>query len=524
MTPDQVPGRSRAEVLDTVLWCAVAATVVGSFAFRLATNRSQVLDYDDGVYWQTALAIAAGGQPYTEIFHAQPPLFPWLVAQPFALWGDGGETAARFLMVGLTSLLAASAAAMAAVLRGPRAGMLAALAVATFPLVQRYSFQFGADVPAAALGGAAVCLALHARTAQRHRPWWLAASGAALCLAALVKLIAVVVVPSIGIVLLTTAAAADPARRFAWLRRTTAAAGWFLAGFAAAAAAAVAVLRPGRAAWNQVFALHLRATDTAGGTSDVIKMIDSTGDWGLPYFTAAAVGAVLAIALPGRAGGRPDAVAITLWAAAVVPFGYLHHPTFKHHVLLFVAPAGALIVLGAAALWAAARAAVARFTGQRRRWAGALLVPPAIAVALWHTAGTTVGPELTDTAVEACLSSLPRDLVLVADDQAMLARAGLRTPPWLVDTSHVRIDSGWLTDGEIIAAAAAADGVMFARPRRIGKHPEVRAWAKEHFTVRYTADRYELYLRTAEPLAACVGTVEKDGETVVSPVPTTALG
>ncbi|MEV4413359.1 glycosyltransferase family 39 protein [Catellatospora sp. NPDC049609] len=524
MTPDQVTCRCRGNIRDAVLWCVVAAAVVGSFAFRLATNRSQVLDYDDGVYWQTALAIAAGGQPYTEVFHAQPPLFPWLVAQPFALWGDSGEPAARFLMVGFTALLAATAAAMAAVLRGARAGMLAALAVAVFPLVQRYSFQFGADLPAAALGGVAVCLALRARTAARGRGWWWAASGAALCLAALVKLIAVVVVPSVALALLTTAALAGPARRFAWLRRTAAAAGWFLAGFAAAAGAAVAVLRPGRAAWDQVFALHLRATDTAGGTPDVIKMIDNTGDWGLPYFTAAAVGAVLAIALPGRAGGRPDAIAITLWALAVVPFGYLHHPTFKHHVLLFIAPAGALIVLGAAALWAAVRLAVRRVTGERRRWAGALLVLPAVAAALWHTAGTTVAPELKDTAVEACLRTLPRDIVLVADDQAMLARAGLRTPPWLVDTSHVRIDSGWLTDGEIVAAATVADGVMFARPRRIGKHPEVRAWAKEHFTVRYTADRYELYLRTTAPLAGCVGTVKQDGKTVVSPPVTTALG
>lgn len=505
-------------VRDALLWAAVAAAAAWTFAYRAATSRAQVLDYDDGVYWQTALAIADGARPYTEVFHAQPPLFPWLVAQPFALLGAvGGETAARMLMTGFAVLLAASAAGMAAVLRGPRAGMLAALAVVAFPLLQRYSFQFGADLPAAALGGVALCLALRARTAGRPgRWWWWAGSGAALCLAALVKLIVVVVVPSLALVLLTTAAVGGSGW-WAWLRRTAAATGCALGGFAVAAAAALLVIRPGRAAWDQVFAFHLRAAESAS-SPDVIGMIDNTGDWGLPYFIAAGVGGLLALALPGRAGGRADVAAIAVWAAAIVPYGYLHHPVFKHHVLLFVAPAGALIVLGVAALWAAGRRAVRRFTGPRRRWAGAMAVVVAVAAGVWYTTHSTVAPVLADTSVEACLRALPRDVVLVSDDQAMLARAGLRTPPWLVDTSHVRIDSGWLTYAEITAAATAADGVLFARPRRIGKHPEVRQWAKEHFPVRYTADRYELYVHAAPLVTGCAGKVQVDGKTV-KPMP-----
>ncbi|GAA1384564.1 ArnT family glycosyltransferase [Catellatospora chokoriensis] len=501
-------------VRDALLWAAVAAAAAWTFAYRAATSRAQVLDYDDGVYWQTALAIADGARPYTEVFHAQPPLFPWLVAQPFALLGAvDGETAARLLMTGFAALLAATAAGMAALLRGPRAGMLAALAVVAFPLVQRYSFQFGADLPAAALGGVALCLALRARSAERPgRWWWWAGSGAALCLAALVKLIVVVVAPSLALVLLTTVST-GPTGWWAWLRRTAAASGSMLAGFAAAAAVALLVIRPGRAAWDQVFAFHLRAAESAN-SPDVIGMIDNTGDWGLPYFIAAGVGGLLALGLPGRADGRADVAAIAVWAAAIVPYGYLHHPVFKHHVLLFVAPAGALIVLGVAALWAVARRGVQRVTGPRRRWAGGVAVVVAIAAGAWYTTHNTVAPALSDTFVEACLRGLPRDVVLVSDDQAMLSRAGLRTPPWMVDTSHVRIDSGWLTDAEITAAATAADGVLFARPRRIGKHPEVRVWAKEHFPVRYTADRYELYVHAAPLVIGCTGKVQIDGKTV----------
>ncbi|WP_144119967.1 ArnT family glycosyltransferase [Catellatospora sichuanensis] len=500
-------------VRDALLWAAVAAAAAWTFAYRAATSRAQVLDYDDGVYWQTALAIADGARPYTEVFHAQPPLFPWLVAQPFALLGAvDGETTARLLMTGFTMLLAASAAGMAAVLRGPRAGMLAALAVAAFPLVQRYSFQFGADLPAAALGGVALCLALRARSAGRSARWWWAGSGAALCLAALVKLIAVVVVPSLALALLATASAGVPGF-WAWLRRTAVAIGCFLAGFAAAAATALLVIRPGRAAWDQVFSFHLKAAESVN-SPDVVGMIRNTGDWGLPYFIAAGVGGLLALCLPGRSGGRADVAAIAVWAAAIVPYGYLHHPVFKHHVLLFIAPAGALIVLGVAALWAVARRVVQRITGPRRRWAGAVAVVAALVAGTWQTTHSTVAPVLADTSVEACLRALPRDVVLVSDDQAMLARAGLRTPPWLVDTSHVRIDSGWLTDAEITAAASAADGVLFARPRRIGKHPEVRVWAKAYFPVRYTADRYELYVHAAPLVTGCAGKVEIDGKTV----------
>ena len=60
----------------------------------------------------------------------------------------------------------------------------------------------------------------------------------------------------------------------------------------------------------------------------------------------------------------------------------------------------------------------------------------------------------------------PTRAVLVSDDQQLLARAGLRTPPWLADTSHVRLASGYLPDSRIITEIEAADGALLAPPER----------------------------------------------------------
>lgn len=87
--------------------------------------------------------------------------------------------------------------------------------------------------------------------------------------------------------------------------------------------------------------------------------------------------------------------------------------------------------------------------------------------------------------------------MLVTDDQEVAARAGLRTPPWLADTSRVRISSGHLTTAEIIAGADGAVGVLFAPPDRTKfVDPAIAAWARQTFPVTYAADGYLLAVST----------------------------
>ena len=176
-----LPQPRRRTLVDAALWAAVAAAVLCAFRFRLQHAHGIAANYDDGVYWQTGLALADGARAYDQVFHAQPPLFVWLLGLPFR-WTDDpavGVQAGRLLMAGFAVMLTAIAAGIATTLRGARAGMLAALGVSAVPLIQDFSFQLGADIPAATLGGAALWAALCARTAAPdHRRWlWLATGG-----------------------------------------------------------------------------------------------------------------------------------------------------------------------------------------------------------------------------------------------------------------------------------------------------------------------------------------------------------
>ncbi|GHJ46780.1 hypothetical protein Cs7R123_41220 [Catellatospora sp. TT07R-123] len=525
--PPMQPPRLRT-LVDLGLWAVVAGVVFFTFQYRLQHSPGQTVDNDDGIYWQTALALADGHRPYSEVFHAQPPLFAWLLAVPFRDHpGDvaAGAHAGRWLMVAFTLLLVAAVAGIAATVRGPRAGMLAALGVAAIPLVQRYSYQFGADLPTAALGGMALLCAMRARIAGRRRArWWWLGAGMMLALATMVKLVAIVFVPALLVAWLVSRPLPDPdpdlaqdalarwrAQAAAWARRTAAAGAWMALGFAAAVAAVLAWLRPPRQSWDQVFGFHITAAEQPA-THDVYRFVTSGGPWSMPLLIATGIAALVAVCWPAGAVRRTGVLALVLWAAAVVPFEQLHHPTFKHHLLMFMAAWAGVLAVAVASLW----------SGLRLRRLGVLTAAVVLAGAwacVWQARHWEVGPYAAPTAVEACVQRLPRDLTVVTDDQGMISRAGLRTAPWLADTSHVRLDSGRLSDAEVIAAARGADAV-FLSTGRLKKRPKAVTWIREHYPVLYRSGKYELYVHDRDLVSWCVGKVGTPEQVLPKPKPT----
>lgn len=434
--------------------------VLAAFLWRAGQRGAVRLDYDDGVYWQTALAVADGHQPYSEVFFGQPPLYAWLSALPFAL--DAGEVAARLLTIGCAVLLAAGAGLLGGVLAGRYAGMGAALLVALLPPVQRYCFQFGADLPTAALVTWSVSFAV------RGRPRWWLASGALLGVALAMKLIAVVVIPA----LLVSALASR--RRLAALVSVSAAA-------VAVCALVLIVTSPPERAWDQIVVLHLAAADVQGQPvpDGAITMLAL---WIVPFGLLSGIGTVLCLRRLPRERRLP-VVALLVWGITGVVFAGLHRPIFEHHLLLFVAPGAAIIAAGFSVLL--------RPRAQVVTTAALALVCVVQAVTL------PVSSRLETSAMLRCLRALPSGSVLVTDDQEIAARAGLRTPPWLADTSRVRISSGRLTTAEIIASADGAVGVLFAPPDRAKfVDPAVAAWARQTFPVTYAADGYLLAVST----------------------------
>jgi Dolichyl-phosphate-mannose-protein mannosyltransferase len=480
---------------DLPLWALTGLAVVASFLCRLVERHAVRANYDDGVYWQTAMAIGAGKQPYTEVFHAQPPLFPWFISLPFRLertFALDSEVIARLLMTLFAVLLCASAAGVASFLGGPRAGMIAALITAILPIVQDYSYLFGADLPAAALTGAAMWCAVRGASSTSSGLVW-TATGGIVTLALFVKLIAVVVLPAIVILIATTALQAPSWR--ARVVRGLKVSLWTLAGVAGTAPLLVILLRPPKVASQQIFQFHVDAANHVH--QSITSAVSGAGAWYWPFLLLAGCAAIFNLRHSPK--DRPTTIAVSVFAATGPFFVYLHRPIFGHHMLLFVMPGSVLLAVAANAL-------LTRANG-RESLLSYLTILMASFVCATQWAIVNVGQPLQEAKVEACLRTLPRDYEIVSDDQELLARAGLKTPPWLVDTSNVRIKSGYLSDDEIATATENADGVLLS-PRhgrlRMTAAPEL---AVRHFPVRYTADGYDLYVGTQAALTRCHGKV-----------------
>lgn len=474
---------------DAALWLFSAAAIVASFLVR-AARRDQVRpDFDDGVYWQTALAVGAGNRPYAEVFHSQPPLFPALISAPFQLL-DGSTSAeimARLLIVAAAVLLAAATGGITNLLSGRRAGVLAALVVAVLPPVQRYCYQFGADLPAAALAAVAVFWALRAQKGNAARCW--AAAGVSLGLAISIKLIAVLVVPTL--LLIACAAVADAER----VRRARTAFVSGAAGFAAACAVVLLAARPPAVAWSQIFAFHLQATgEDQKAPAGALVML---AQWMVPF--ALLSSAAMIVSIRGSMGvQRSNLVAISVWAAIGMPFAAFYRPISEHHLLFFIAPGAVLTAAGAAVIARRVRAA------QQRSWLAPAAVAVVAAACALQAVMIPVSPPIGAAAMRDCLADLPRRTVLVTDDQELLARAGLRTPPWLADTSRVRLGAGYLPEDDITAGADHTDGVLLAPPQRARlRSPTLLAWVQHRFPVLYQADGYRLFVNTAIDSRAC---------------------
>ncbi len=150
--------------LTTVFWLGVLALLVIAVVMRLY-GLGLPFDrdgYDEGVYWQSLLAMSAGHALYSDIFYSQPPFFLLSTFPTFALFG-GTLWSAR-LGIALVSLFGLLGAFLLGKALSGRVGALAAMAlVIVNPLYLAQSQTIQAEVSSAAFELLAIGLALY---------WW----------------------------------------------------------------------------------------------------------------------------------------------------------------------------------------------------------------------------------------------------------------------------------------------------------------------------------------------------------------
>lgn len=520
------------EARAVVVICAIAAIL------RLVSLGGFSTDYDEGVYWQSLRAMAHGHPLFTSIFSSQPPFFLLTIYPFYALFGQTLAAArlgiACWSLVGIVAIYFAGRA-----LAGRWCGLLACLLLAADPVYLHESHTLQAEAPSVALLTLCVAFAATAmRASGRKRRVRAVLAGLALGLGILTKLWDVVaVIPAL--LFLTqpfwaTLAYRDGRLRrprlhamLAGLRQSFPDVGMLLLG---ALVAFAAVLLPFAGSWgalyNQVVRFHVAAGSSVDhGLRYNLSLLAHNGN-AYPIAILAIISLALAV---WRRAWIVAPVLLLLLASLVLLVR--QQPLLDHHLVLLV-PSLALLAsfilplahgpLGqpaAGKVMPRPYISIKRETIQQRltkltrelglrrnaMMRGALVL---VALALIVSAVLSLGevraanrpiPDLQARMAITLESQTTPDELIASDDQYVAALADRDVLPQLVDTSQVRIASGYLTTAQLESLITRTDTrvILFATGR-FDLLPGFRQWVEQNYTkVADFGGRRALYMKLA---------------------------
>jgi len=481
--------RKAGEPLELIALAVIAAAAV---ALRLWPIGGVATDYqDEGVYWQSLRAMAAGQPLFTAVFSSQPPFF-LLSLYPFYLLLGQTLVAAR-LTVALYSLVGLGAIYYAGRALGGRwAGPVACALLAIDPLYLTESHTLQAEAPSLAFALLAVALAADAlRRAGGPRRALAAASGVALGLGVMTKLSDIVTLAPVAILLAAPLYAPSIDARAAARPRVSSrtALASALPDLALCAAglvvACAAVLAPFLVAhapvYDQAVRFHLVTERTwlaHGGWHGNISVLraDLTGAYALPY-AALAVGACLL-----AVWRRTWVVAVPVaWLLASLAFLVRQLPLYSHHLVVVAPPLALLAGLALTPLARFAASPHARRQGMPVQALVVGVVTVLVALSLLFEARQGIADDraaarpvspLQARVARALRAATRPDESIATDNQYVAGLAGRTVVPQLVDTSQVRIVTGCLAPRymsvgmvEDLITRAHVRVILFGSPR-----------------------------------------------------------
>ncbi len=445
--------------------------------------------YDEGVYWQSLRAMSAGHTLYQQIFYSQPPFFLLSVFPGFTLFG--GTLWSGRLGIALLSLIGVLGAfLLGKALSGRPGAIMALLLIVVDPLYLVESQKLMAEAPSVAFSLLAVGLA--------YLWWehpegmiglcWAALTGIALSLSILSKLLCVATLAPVGLLML--------ARLWQiWQKHpgtTLASLLPILVGIAAFVVTMLLVLLPFLSSFHSllqdVVSYHTQSGSIFGRAENK-KLIESV------LFSALGLAALYGtlVALLWRDW---RVVPLLVWLLGTAFMLWRLTPLFPHHLGALTPPMIALAVMGI------------RTTPMPREYMLKGLVPtleklatPLAVLLILLTTAFAVQQDVAYYRTDAALSgnglvrqearvavdlrrAIAPDQWVVTDAQFIAGMADRNTPPALVDTSMVRIDSGDLTLQQLIDATSQPQvhAVLFFSGRFYLRN--VRAfhdWVAQHF-------------------------------------------
>lgn len=159
--------------------------------------------YDEGVYWQTLIAMQHNFKLYNQIFYSQPPIFIWLI-YPFYILLGKTIMAARLAVAFYSLIGIISAFFIGKTLLNKWLGLILMVLLAFNFLYIKESKILQAEMPMLALALASYCLALYYQNSKKvkNSVYYIALSLFFLIIAIFTKLLAVALILPIAIIII----------------------------------------------------------------------------------------------------------------------------------------------------------------------------------------------------------------------------------------------------------------------------------------------------------------------------------
>ncbi len=506
-----------------LLWAIVLGLFVG---WRAQNLDAFGLTNDEGAYLMWTRLALDGYPLYAETRAVQPPLFFEWLGLAFRLAGSTLEVG-RWAILLSFGLLAAGVSGLAHRFGGWLAALVALLLLGSAPIIFTLSRLVMAEIPATSLAVLSIALVFHYLDSDRKA--WLLASGLALGLSLMIKLLNPFIAVPVGLLLLWRARrpAGDMGGRPSLLKE----AGWWGSGVLIPFLLVCLFYDP-TAMYEQLIAFRgdLRAaipgswTETWGQFGLLLR-----SHWG---YVLLALGGIVAASwrfhkaqqhLEKKKGATgqenkfsfarvPDSptIFVLTWGVWLISGTVMlawHTPLFYQHLVILLPP---LILLGTGFavetvnLWQACarRMPTLVYTELLRQGIHlcrpavvssliiviAMLNLPAIVEANQQAAAIVTGGREAEAIKLLKAVSSPYDF-LMTDSQLLIFLAGRRTPPPLGDVALVAVKAGWQTSARMIALTQEFRAPAVAQwSLRLPWLPEYIEWVEANYLARRVWD------------------------------------
>jgi Dolichyl-phosphate-mannose-protein mannosyltransferase len=512
---------------NVLMWGLVIALVIVAIIMRLY-KLDVPFDrdgYDEGVYWQSLRAMGAGHALYQDIFYSQPPFFLLSTFPGYLLFGST-LWAAR-LGIALVSLIGLLGAFLLGKATGGRLGAVVALLlliVSPVYLAESQTIQAEASSTAFSLLAVGLAYMWWEQSEGIAGLCWATLTGIAVALGILCKLLSVsCLVPMVLLML---------ARIWqSWQQRTGANKRLLLpilAGIGACIVTALLFLLPFLNSYSNLISTVITFHTQAGAT------FASSQRGNFSLIKQALISWLSLAALAGMAAAvlRRDwrVIPMIAWLLATIYLLWRQVPLFPHHLIALIPPLIGLAVMGIdkSVTWESlarfkpiAAGSTDRTTEIKNRagftsislqnimtWIALILMLITVVLSVrqdrqyyrnvdYIAADQETQQEL-HVAADLNHAIAPGQLV-ITDAQFIAGLADRNTPPFLVDTSTVRIVSGYLSLAQLENAATQPQvhAVLFYTGR-LGA-PETapfHTWVAQHFRLLHNyGNGRELWVR-----------------------------